>query len=65
MQEIDDLSTNLSTLNEKFDKIKHKRKFENQKKKTWISSLENKSKVTTSKLGNVESKIEDVRTKID
>jgi predicted PilT family ATPase len=40
-------------------------RFNNQKKKTHISTLDNKFKITISKLGNVESKIEQVKVKID
>jgi flagellar biosynthesis chaperone FliJ len=65
MQEIDDLNTNLTQLNRNFDKVKHKLKFNNQKKRTQMSAIDNKAKITTSKLGNVESKIEDIRFKID
>lgn len=40
-------------------------KFENQRKRTLVSTIEIKAKITTSKLGNVESKIEEIRAKID
>lgn len=39
--------------------------FKNQKKHIYMASLENKKKITTTKLGNVQSKIEEIRAKID